>query len=253
MSTAPFDPSSLLETLNAKIRANNPLTTCEARFLLRTGFLPYKSLLFPTSLTPAEHNRVLNRPSPSEVSANIQTVTSGDCSTPDEFLQKALDDAYSMGDELNLIIHRFYLADSVYKTTSHLRWIGKLGDMGDLALDRLISERDREAGNKAWRSHQEETREARRMGSGKRMTTSEERRLYHEGEQRTKRAAAQDTKRLDTKDEVLFDEVRSGMEEMAEELDEVVCGCEDCLLEGERFRTGDGRVQVVRAGDGVFE
>ena len=73
-----------LEGLDAKLERKEELSLAEKRFLLETGELGYKALIFPKSLTPAETNRILCMPPPDEVTANIKRVTNGAMSTPDE-------------------------------------------------------------------------------------------------------------------------------------------------------------------------
>lgn len=155
-------------------------------------------------------------------------------------------------DELKLIVHAFYLADSVYKTTGHLSWVGKLGDMGDLAMSRVQTEEDRIAGNKAWEAYEEETRVKRRMEGGKKIGNGEERRRYHAEERKAKEVAAADKKRLEEEDVMLFGEARGRMEEMAAGFDKVRCGCDLCKAEGERFRKGDARL-VTAEELGLYE
>ncbi|KAK4441987.1 hypothetical protein QBC34DRAFT_456796 [Podospora aff. communis PSN243] len=261
MSSQVFDPHTLLTTLNDKIHSSAPLTPCETRFLLRTGFLPYKALLFPHSLTPAERNRILNRPSPTEVTTNILTLTSNALSTPDQLhhhIMTAPEDSIST-DQLKLVFSGFYLADSAYKSAAHLPWVGKLGDMGNLAMSRLQTGSEREAGDKAWDLYEMRKRAERRRfeemvsrGETGTVTTDEDRAGYYAAERRAREEAGEDVRRLEAEDEVLFGEARERMEEMAEGLDGVACGCEACRGEGERFVKGDERLEGLE-GVNFFE
>ena len=116
-----------LEGLNAKLESKEELSLAEKRFLLETGELGYKALIFPESLTPAETNRILQMPPPDEVTANIKRVTNGAMSTPDEMFQAALDDAEAMTtEELRLIKMMFKTEDNMFG----LRWGQKLGRPG---------------------------------------------------------------------------------------------------------------------------
>jgi hypothetical protein len=85
--------------IHAMVKAKEPLTDKDKLVMLFTYKLPYKDLAFPESLTPAEHNRLLQRPPPDEVTEIIRKVTNGARSTPEEVMDMALSNPEAMSDE----------------------------------------------------------------------------------------------------------------------------------------------------------
>ena len=226
-----------LEGLDAKLERKEELSLAEKRFLLETGELGYKALTFPNSLTPAERNRIFRMPAPDEVTANIKRVTNGAMSTPDEMFQAALDDAEAMTtEELRLITTLFKVTeDNIYESTTNLRWGGKLGKPGALALNALVPQRMRDAIRAAGRvevydmnSPRWKAWETKSLAENPPPKTREEHAAHFERQSRKKESAAEKARRWEEHDVKLFAEAAESMLKLAGELEGEVCDCELC-------------------------
>ncbi len=226
-----------LEGLNAKLERKEELSLAEKRFLLETGELGYKALTFPESLTPAETNRILHMPPPDEVTANIKRVTNGAMSTPDEMFQAALDDAEAMTtEELRLIKTMFKAAeDNIYESATTIRWVGKLGKPGALALNAIAPQRLRDAIRAAGRvemrdpnSARFKARQAKALAENPPPKTPEQHAAHFERQSRKQESAVEKARRWEEYDVKLFTEAAESMLKLASELEGEVCDCELC-------------------------
>ena len=213
-----------LEGLNAKLERKEELSLAEKRFLLETGELGYKALTFPESLTLAETNRILCMPPPDEVTANIKRVTNGAMSTPDEMFQAALDDAEAMTTEELILIRSLFKAaeDNMYG----LRWGGKLGRPGALALNAIAPQRLVDG----WRAA---CRVEMRDPNSPRFKEMQAKALAEKAEPPEQRAArferqSRRARRREEYDVKLFAEAAESMLKLAGELEGEVCDCEVC-------------------------
>ena len=225
-----------LRALHGKIERKEELSLREKRYLLHTGKLPYKALTFPESLTPAERNRILRMPPPDEVTANIKRVTNGAMSTSEEMYQAALDNAEAMtDDQLQLIALSFYLSESIYETTPHLRWSGKLGKAGDLAFNAIIPKHVGKAhhavhlvGLDDLSSERFAAYQARVLAAIGPLDTPEKHTAWAENNGRQQELAAEKARQWDEYDVKLLTEAKESMVKMADELEGEVCYCELC-------------------------
>lgn len=234
----PFDVKAYLAEMLEKFERKEEFTICEKRALLRTGNLPYKALLFPESLTPAERNRCQYMPPPDEVEAGIRKITNGAMSRPEELLQKAIDTAETMPDaELALVVKRFDVQESLYEKVSRLSWATKSGRIGELAYNALETDLLTRLNNRAWDVYQSDERYNKRIapGSGFPVRTSEQITAYHANERRLQQVAAEKVRRWEEEDKKLYAEAKTSMFKMADELDAVVCPCKACSRGGQRF------------------
>jgi hypothetical protein len=130
-----------LKRLREKAFENGTFTREEKITLLKTRFLPYKALAAPESIAPEERNRLLNRPPPDEVAANVLRITKGISSTAEELIQRAADDANSLTtQELILISRGFFDLDGIYDGGRHLTWGCKWGDAAEAALQYITTD-----------------------------------------------------------------------------------------------------------------
>ena len=240
-----------LDGLDAKLERKEELSLAEKRFLLETGELGYKALTFPDALTPAERNRIFRMPAPDEVTANIRLVTKGAMSTPDEMFQAALDDAEAMTtEELRLITTLFKATgDNIYESSGSLRWGGKLGRPGALALNALVPDRMRDAIRAAGRvnvydmnSPRFKAWQAKSLAENPPLKTPEDHVAHFQRQSRNQELAAEKARRWEEYDVKLFAEAAESMLKLAAELEGEVCDCELCAA-----LYGD--LQVVSASD----